>query len=78
MALSHDEKVIDGFVYTKIKYDSYGPKEAGKIAQNNLVQHLKKFSYVKSRCTLELFLHKFCDISFTIVVDDFGIKYTKF
>ena len=33
--------------------------------------------YFQSRFTPGLWLHKTRDISFTLVVDDFGVKYTK-
>ena len=39
-----DNKVIDGYVYTKIKCIWYGIKETGKIAHDNLVAHLKKLA----------------------------------
>ena len=73
---SLDNKVVDGYVYAKIKRAWYGLKEAGKIAHNNLVAHLKKYGYIKTN-TAGLFRHKHRDIKFTLVVDNFGIKYTK-
>ena len=52
----------------------YGLKQAGKIAHDDLVAHLKTHGY-KEAITQGLFLHKTRPISFTLVVDDFGIKY---
>ena len=69
--------VVNGFVYAKVKKAWYGLKQAGKIAQDDLVQHLRKHGYVKAPYTEGLFFHKTCKISFTLVVDNFGIKYTK-
>ena len=69
--------VVDGFVYAKVKKAWYGLKQAGKIAHDNLVQHLSKHGYVKAAFTDGLFFHKTRNISFTLVVDNFGIKYTK-
>ena len=42
-----------------------------------MVVHLKKHGYHESSCTPWLFHHVSRDISFTLVVDDFGIKYKK-
>ena len=69
--------VHNGYVYAKIKAAWYGLKQSGKIAHDDLVAHLKKFGYHKAPRTEGLFLHDTRDISFTLVVDDFGIKYTK-
>ena len=38
-----DNKVVDGYLYVKIKRAWNGLKEAGKIAHDDLVNHLKKF-----------------------------------
>ena len=71
-----DKLVVNGFVYAKIKKAWYGLKQSGKIAHDDLVQHLEKYGYVKEKRTDGLFSHKERDINFTLVVDDFGIKYT--
>ncbi|OEU20461.1 hypothetical protein FRACYDRAFT_181335 [Fragilariopsis cylindrus CCMP1102] len=73
---SLDKLVVNGFVYAKIKKAWYGLKQSGKIAHDDLVQHLEKYGYVKEKRTDGLFSHKERDINFTLVVDDFGIKYT--
>lgn len=52
------------------------PQPKWKIAHNYLVQHLKKHRYIQTKYINELFVHELQDISFTLVVDDFGIKYT--
>ena len=44
---------------------------------DNLVAHLEKFGYHKAPHTKDLFLRQTRNISFTLVVDDFGIKYTN-
>ena len=69
------DKIHNGFVYAKIKRAWYGLKEAGKIAHDDLVTHLQKFGYEKTENTPGLFRHRTRDISFTLVVDDFGIAY---
>jgi len=67
----------DGYVYARIDKAWYGLKESGKIAHDDLVGHLKQYGYEKTQRTEGLFIHKTRDISFTLVVDDFGIKYTN-
>ena len=69
----HD-KIDNGFVYVKIKKAWYGLRESGKIAHDDLVKHLRADDYYETT-TAGLFKHKTRDISFTLVVDDFGIKY---
>jgi len=64
-----------GFVYAKIKGAWYGLKESGRIANEDLVDHLAKHGYHESTFTVGLFTHETRDISFTLVVDDFGIKW---
>jgi hypothetical protein len=70
-------KIVDytGFVYAKIKGAWYGLKESGRIANEDLVDHLIKHGYHESAFTVGLFKHETRDISFTLVVDDFGIKW---
>ena len=70
-------KFVDehGFVYARINKAWYGLKEAGRIANEDMVVHLKKHGYHESKFTPGLFTHETRDISFTLVVDDFGIKY---
>ena len=72
-----DLLVVDGFVYARINKAWYGLKQGGKIAHDDLVEHLKKHGYVRSGTTDGLFKHITRDISFTLVVDDFGIKYLR-
>ena len=42
-----------------------------------MIDHLAAFGYHESTFTKGLFKHDSRDISFTLVVDDFGIKWTK-
>ena len=55
----------------------FGLKQSGKIAHDDLVQHLNKHRYVQAKNTDVLCVHGICDIFFTLVVDDFGIKCTN-
>ena len=72
-----DTLIVDGYVYAQINRAWYGLKKGGKIAHDNLFQHLKQHGCVCAGVTDGLFKHVTQDISFTLVVEDFGIKYTR-
>ena len=65
--------IVNGYVYTRIKRAWHGLNHSGKISHD--VKQLGKFGYVPAGLTNGLFVHKTRDISFTLIVDDFGIKY---
>ena len=65
----------NGYVYARIKKAWYGLKQSGKIAHDDLVTQLSKHGYHKSKYTEGLFTHETRQIAFTLVVDDFAIKY---
>ena len=52
-----------------------GLKQASTITNLHLAAHLTKHGYVQARHTLSLWKHNHLPISFTLVVDDFGVKY---
>jgi hypothetical protein len=53
----------------------YGLKQAGLLANQLLQTRLAPFGYYPSRHTPGLWLHQTRPISFTLVVDDFTVKY---
>ena len=65
----------DGFVYIEVRGGMYGHPEAGRLAHDELVAHLKPYGYEPTPLTPGLWVHKTNGITFTLVVDDFGIKY---
>jgi hypothetical protein len=65
----------DGFVYCKIQKGMYGLPQVGIIAQELLEKRLAKHGYHQSKITLGLWTHNTRPICFSLVVDDFGIKY---
>ena len=71
-----DEYVVDGYVYACINCAWYVLKKGEKIAHDNLVAHLQKHGYICTSTTDSLLKHTTYDISVTLVVDNFGIKYT--
>ena len=49
--------------------------QSGALAVKKLVADLKPYGYYKVPKTNGLWKHKTCPISFTLVVDDFGVSY---
>jgi hypothetical protein len=66
---------VDGWVYVEIRKGMYGLKQAGLLANQLLQTCLAPFGYYPARHTPGLWLHKTQPISFTLVVDDFAVKY---
>ena len=53
----------------------YGLPQAGLLAQQQLIKRLNKAGYHQSVTTPGFWKHEWRPISFTLVVDDFGVKY---
>ena len=69
--IAHEE-----YVYIEVQKGMSGLKQAGKIANDRLTSHLAKFGYVPTERTPALWVSKNSNLTFTLCVDDFGIKYT--
>ncbi|KAL7477007.1 hypothetical protein ACHAW6_002827 [Cyclotella cf. meneghiniana] len=69
------EKAKNGYVYMEIRRAMYGLPQAGILANRLLKQRLAKHGYYEVAHTPGLWKHISRPISFTLVVDDFGIKY---
>jgi hypothetical protein len=67
----------DGNVYIKIQKVMYGLPQAGILTQELLEQGLNKHGYRQSPSTPGLWGHNYRPISFTLCVDNFGIKYVN-
>jgi hypothetical protein len=65
----------DGTIYVKIQKGMYGIPQAGILVQNLLEKQLNQHGYQQSKVTPGLWKHYWRPISFTLCVDDFGIKY---
>jgi len=65
----------DGYVYCEIRKGMYGLPQAGIITQELLTKRLKEHGYSQSKTTPGLWKHKWRPIIFSLVVDDFGVKY---
>ena len=66
-----------GWVYFQIDRGMYGLPQAGRIAYEQLVRFLAPHGYEPVPVTPGLWRHKERDIRFVLIVDDFGIRYTK-
>ena len=59
----------------KINKGMYSLKEAGVLVYSDLKQYLSKYGYHPTKYTLGLQKHYINKIIFTLVVDNFGMKY---
>jgi hypothetical protein len=65
----------EGYVYTEVRKGMYGLPRVGILAQKLLEERLNKHGYMQNKAIPGLWTHQSRPISFTLVVDDFGIKY---
>ena len=70
-----DKVDYDGNVFCKVHRGMYGLPQAGFIAQELLEELLMVTGYRQSKLTPGFWTHDWRPISFTLVVDDFGVKY---
>jgi hypothetical protein len=70
-------KAHNGFVLVEICKGMYGLPKTGILAFNQLKTHLATHGYAPCTHTPGLWTHSSRDITFTLDVDDFGIKYTN-
>jgi hypothetical protein len=72
----HD-KLSNGFVYARVNKGMYGLPQAGRLAWEKLRDHLQPFGYVPCSHTPGLWKHTQSSLQFTLVVDDFCVRYTN-
>jgi hypothetical protein len=70
-----DKATPDRYIYCEIQKGMYGLPQAGIIAQQLLKERLQKHGYCQNQMTPGLWKHNTCPISFSLVVDNFGVKY---
>ena len=70
-----DKPTNDGYVYAEVRKGMYGLPQAGILEQKLLEKRLNAGGYFQSKITLGFWTHKQRPICFTLVVDDFGVKY---
>jgi hypothetical protein len=71
------DKAHKGLVLVEISKGMYGLPQSGILAFNQLKTHLATHDYAPCTHTLGLRTHSTPDITFSLVVNDFGIKYTN-
>ena len=67
--------VCNDAVIMRLDKGIYGLKQAGRLAQQRLIKHLETHGYTETS-TPCIFHHATNSVSFALVVDDFGVKYT--
>ncbi len=67
----------NGYVYCKKRKGMHGLPQVGLIAQELLEQPLSKVGYSQSKIIPGLWTHKTRKTCFTLVVNNFAIKFTK-
>ncbi|EJK62785.1 hypothetical protein THAOC_16591 [Thalassiosira oceanica] len=69
------DKAVNGFVYVEVSRGMYGLPQSGLLANELLESRLAKHGYRQSKLVPGLWKHDWRSIQFTLVVDDFGVKY---
>jgi hypothetical protein len=69
------ELAVDGWVYLEIRKGMYGLKQSGLIANKLLQKRVAPFGYYPARHIPGIWLHKTRPIAFSLIVDDFEVKY---
>ncbi len=69
-------KVVKGHIYLEMRRAVWGLPQAGILANKLLHKCLAPNGYYKCKQTPGLWRHTTHLTSFTLVVDDFGVKYT--
>ena len=67
----------EGYVYIEIRKGMYGLPQAGILANKKLTKYLSGHGYSPTKRTPGLWTHHTNSIQFSLVVDDFGVKYTS-
>jgi hypothetical protein len=67
--------VHNGHIYIEIRRGMYGLPQAGILGNQLLTERLEPHGYYQCRHTPGLWQHKWRPIMFSLVVDDFGVKY---
>ena len=77
IVLKYDMKpyIVNGYIYVEINKTLYGLKQAGILSQQRLVDLLSKRGYHQAKNTPCLFTHENNGTAFSLVVDDFLVKY---
>ena len=64
-----------GWIYMEIRKALYGLSQSGTLVAKKIAADLKPFGYYKCPTTAGLWKHESRPITFTLVVNEFGVKY---
>ena len=70
------EKAYNGYIYSRVAKGMYGLPQESQISHDALVKHLEPYGYYPSIKKPGLWKHNIRPINFTLVVNDFGVKYS--
>jgi hypothetical protein len=70
-------RIHNGHVYCRVNKGMYGLPQAGKLANDDLAKHLAPHGYIPCPITPGLWKDTTSDLMFSLVVDDFGVRYTS-
>ena len=70
-----DSLFHDDYIYFEVRKCLYGLPQSGKLSQTRLVKHLASHGYHQLPNVPCLFKHATRNITFSLVVDDFGVSY---
>ena len=65
----------NGYIYCEIRKVIYGLPQAGILANQQMVRILEPQGYSQCKHTPGLWRHKWRPVIFSLVLDDFGVKY---
>jgi hypothetical protein len=69
------EKAKNGHAYICIDKGMYGLPQAGRLANDLLIKRLAPHGYHPVEHTHGVWPHETMPVTFTLIVDDFGVKY---
>ena len=72
-----DRVAADGYLYMEIRKVIPSIKQSGRLSSDRLTKNLASNGYTLVPHTPSLWRHHTSDLVFSLVVDDFGIKYTR-
>ena len=70
-----EKTTSEGYIYVEIRKGMYGLPQTGLLAQELLEKRLNAHGYSQSKHKPGFWKHESRPIQFTLVVDDFGVKY---
>ena len=72
-------EIVDssGYVHAEVRGGMYGFSQVRRLAYEDLKSHLAKYGYNPVKFTPGLWKHQSNNVSFALVVDDFGVKHNN-